>query len=307
LRIAELAQVEAPQLPLPMVNILSGGAHANRGMDLQDFLAIAVGARSLDHALAMIGGVREATRALLLEADLPVLLADEGGFAPGYGTPQEALELMVRAIEHAGYEPGADVAIALDVAATQLQREPGVYRLERGQRTLTSQELNEQVIGWTRNYPIVSVEDPLGEDDWSGWQHLARQADEGCQWVGDDLFCTNTARIQRGIDEGVANAVLIKINQIGTLSGTLDALALARANGYRTIVSARSGETEDAFIADLAVGTAAGQIKIGSLSSSERMAKYNQLIRISEHLGAERFTRGETLFGVQAARSTAHQ
>jgi enolase len=255
----------------------------------------------------MIGGVREATRALLLEADLPVLLADEGGFAPGYGTPQEALELMVRAIEHAGYEPGADVAIALDVAATQLQREPGVYRLERGQRTLTSQELNEQVIGWTRNYPIVSVEDPLGEDDWSGWQHLARQAGEDCQWVGDDLFCTNTARIQRGIDDGVANAVLIKINQIGTLSGTLDALALARANGYRTIVSARSGETEDAFIADLAVGTAAGQIKIGSLSSSERMAKYNQLIRISEHLGAERFTRGETLFGVQAARSTAHQ
>ncbi|MCA1644253.1 MAG: phosphopyruvate hydratase [Chloroflexi bacterium] len=296
-RIAELAGVDAPRLPLPMVNILSGGAHANRGMDVQDFLAMGIGASSLDQALAMVGGVREAARALLLEADLSVLLADEGGFAPGFRTAEEALALMVRAIERAGYQPGVDVAIGLDVAATQLQQSPGVYVLERGQRTLTSPQLADLVVGWTRGYPVVSVEDPLGEDDWSGWQHLARQADPGRQWIGDDLFCTDPARVQRGIDDGVANAVLIKINQIGTLSSTLDALALARAHGYRTIVSARSGETEDAFIADLAVGTAAGQIKIGSLSTSERMAKYNQLVRIREHLGADRYTRGDTLFG----------
>ncbi|HEX8968651.1 MAG TPA: phosphopyruvate hydratase [Chloroflexota bacterium] len=295
-RIAELGGVAQPVLPLPMVNILSGGAHAGRGMDLQDFMAIAVGAATLDDALAIVSRVRDAARERLAARGLPTLLADEGGFAPGFRTSEEALDLMVQAIEDAGYAPGRDVSIAIDVAATQLADGAGRYRLERSARTLSADELVALVTEWLRRYPIVSIEDPLGEDDWNGWRHLATQAGDVCQWVGDDLFCTDPARIRRGIEERVANAVLIKINQIGTLSGTLDALALARQHGYRTIVSARSGETEDSFIADLAVGTAAGQIKIGSLSTSERLAKYNQLLRIQEYLGADHFAPGRSVF-----------
>jgi enolase len=295
-RLAELAGVAEPQLPLPMVNILSGGAHANRSMDIQDVLAIAVGADSFGQSLAMISAVRDSARSLLLAEGQPVLLADEGGFAPGFASVEEALSLMVRAIEHAGFAPGTDVALGLDIAATQFQAGPGTYRFARGEKTLSSRELAETVTRWIGQFPIVSVEDPLGEDDWSGWAGLTRSADTAMQWIGDDLFCTDPVRIQRGIEEGVANAVLIKINQIGTLTRTLQALSLARANQYRTIVSARSGETEDAFIADLAVGTAAGQIKIGSLSTSERLAKYNQLVRIGERLPPGRFATGRSLF-----------
>lgn len=286
--LAALAGVDAPRLPLPMVNILSGGAHARGGMDVQDFLAIPVGAASLDDALHWVHRVRSAAGRLLEADGRPVLLADEGGFAPGYASAEQALELMPRAIESAGLRPGQDVAIALDVAATQLVRPDGRYELRREGRTLDSDEMVERTLDWLARYPIVSIEDPLAEDDWAAWRALTARV--GCQLVGDDLFCTNPSRIERGIAEGVANAVLIKLNQIGTVSDTLRALGLAEQAGYHAVVSARSGETEDPFIADLAVGTACGQIKIGSLSTSERMAKYNQLVRIQEQLGREAFS-----------------
>jgi enolase len=289
--IARLAGVEHPALPMPMINILSGGAHARRGMDVQDFLAIPTGASSLDEALGMVAAVRAAAGRLLSEEGKSVLLADEGGFAPGYETVQEALEFMVRAIEAAGLRPRDDVLIGMDVAATQLLGPQDTYELRREGRTLSTTEMVSQVAAWVERFPIVSIEDALAEDDWDGWRTLTSQLSGRVQLLGDDLFCTNVARIRQGIELGVANAVLIKLNQIGTVSDTLAALALARGAGYRTVVSARSGETEDAFIADLAVGTAAGQIKVGSLSSSERMAKYNQLVRIQETLGSARFSR----------------
>jgi enolase len=289
--IARLAGVEQPTLPMPMINILSGGAHARRGMDVQDFLAIPTGAASLDQALAMVAAVRSATGRLLEQDGKSLLLADEGGFAPGYETVQQALELLVRAIEAAGFRPGGDVSLGLDVAATQLVTPDGAYYLRREDRTLSPTEMIDQVVTWVERYPIVSIEDALAEDEWHGWRTLTERIGGTVQLLGDDLFCTNVDRIRQGIDSGVANAVLIKLNQIGTVSDTLAALGLARKAGYRTVVSARSGETEDPFIADLAVGSAAGQIKIGSLSSSERMAKYNQLVRIQEVLRTAVFAR----------------
>jgi enolase len=279
-------------LPMPMINILSGGAHARRGMDVQDFLVIPTGASTLDEALKIVAAVRAAAGLLLADEGKSTLLADEGGFSPGYDTAQEALEFMVRATVAAGLRPGEDVSIAMDVAATQLVDAQGDYVLRREGRTLTTAEMIEQVVGWVDRFPIVSIEDALAEDDWDGWRTLSERLGGRIQLLGDDLFCTNTARIRQGIETGVANAVLIKLNQIGTVSDTLAALALARSAGYRTVVSARSGETEDPFIADLAVGSAAGQIKVGSLRSSERMAKYNQLVRIQETLGEAHFSGG---------------
>jgi enolase len=310
-----------------MVNILSGGAHARRGMDVQDFLAMPIGASSLDEALAFSARVRAAAGRLLADEGGVLLLADERGFAPGYATVDQALELMVRAIERAGLRPGLDVGIGMDVAATQFVQAAGsaqtdhgpstqgpgaattqgpgaasaqgpgaasaqgayVYELRREGLRLSSTAMAERMLGWLARYPVVSVEDPLGEDDWDAWQDLTRSVAGRCQLVGDDLFCTNPRRIARGIQAGVANAVLIKLNQIGTVSDTLAALSLAQSAGYRAVVSARSGETEDPFIADLAVGTAAGQIKIGSLANSERLSKYNQLVRIEEELGVAAF------------------
>jgi enolase len=282
--LAALAGVSDPLLPMPMVNVLSGGAHARGGMDVQDFLAMPIGATSLDEALGVAARVRSAAGRLLADEGGVLLLADEGGFAPGYATVEQALELMVRAIEAAGLRPGVDVGIGMDVAATQLVRDDG-YELRREGRRLTSADMVARVLDWLDRYPVVSIEDPLGEDDWAAWERVSRAAGARCQLVGDDLFCTNPDLIQRGIAAGVANAVLIKLNQIGTVSDTLAALALTVSAGYRPVVSARSGETEDPFIADLAVGTAAGQIKIGSLANSERLSKYNQLIRIQEQLG----------------------
>jgi len=279
--VASLAGNVSPSLPLPMVNILSGGAHAARSMDLQDFLVIPVGAKNFAEAMQMVLGVRQAADQVMSESGLSTLLADEGGLSPGCKSAEKALDLLMAAIRTAGFEPGLEIAVALDVAASELYSGEG-YELRNEGRRLSSAEMISVVSEWRRRYPIISIEDPLHEDDWDNWVNLTSSS-PGTQIVGDDLFATNVSRITRGIRMGAANAVLIKLNQNGTLSGTLEAIAEARRGGFATIVSARSGGTEDAFIADLAVGTGAGQIKIGSVRTSERMAKYNQLMRIGEY------------------------
>ena len=285
-RVADLAGTTAVTLPLPMVNILSGGLHAEHGMDVQDYLAVPVGAESIAEALEMIADVRASATELSRERGLPTLLADEGGLSPGFASARAALEFMVAAIERAGRRPGDDIAIAIDVAASELLAADGTYRFAREGRSYGAEALIDAIDEWVRDYPVISIEDALGEEDWASWRSLTARLADRVQLVGDDLFATNAGRLQRGIDHGVANAVLVKLNQNGTLTGTLDTMALARARGYATVVSARSGETEDSFIADLAVGTAAGQIKIGSLRCSDRLAKYNQLLRIEEATGA---------------------
>lgn len=282
-RIAQLAGVDEPVLPMPMVNILSGGLHAGRGMDVQDFLAVPVAATSALEAIQLTSRVRAAAAALCAERGLPTLLADEGGLSPGCRTGEEALELITESIEAAGLRPGADIAIAIDVAAASLyDRKTGDYHLRRQERHLSTAEMIDMVSSWVDRFAIVSIEDPLDEDDWEGWQTLTKRLGHRIRLIGDDLFTTNSQRLAQGISRGVANGVLVKVNQNGTLTGTLDVVAEARAAGYAPVVSARSGETEDDFLADLAVGTAAGQIKIGSVRNSERLAKYNQLVRIAE-------------------------
>ncbi len=280
-RIAELSGTRQMTLPVPMVNILSGGLHAGRGMDVQDFLAVPLSAEDYESALHMMLRVRAAAESVVARYGAPVLLADEGGLSPACPTAELALDLMMEGIDEAGLVAGRDVGIALDVAATSLANASGDYVLAREGRTLSSAEMIERIARWVEAYPVVSVEDGLHDEDWGNWIELTRRLNH-VQIVGDDLFCTNPTRIEQGIMQGAANCVLIKLNQNGTLSGTLDAIRIARAAGYATVISARSGETEDAFMADLAVGTAGGQIKIGSLRNSERLSKYNQLLRIGE-------------------------
>jgi enolase len=266
-RIAQLAGVDVPVLPMPMVNILSGGLHAGRGMDVQDFLAVPVAATSALEAIQLTSRVRAAAAALSAERGLPTLLADEGGLSPGCRTGEEALELITESILAAGLQPGTDIAIAIDVAAASLyDSEAADYHLRRQERHLSTAEMIDLVSSWVDRFAIVSIEDPLDEDDWAGWQTLTKRLGHRIRLIGDDLFTTNSERLARN----------------GTLTGTLDVVAEARAAGYAPVVSARSGETEDDFLADLAVGTAAGQIKIGSVRNSERLAKYNQLVRIAE-------------------------
>ena len=285
--LAELGSTAQITLPMPMVNILSGGLHAGRGMDVQDFLAIPARAQSIDEAIELVSRVRSAAARLMEERGLPTLLADEGGLSPGLADGREALQLMVESIEAAGLVPGRDIVIAIDVAATALwDSDAGVYRLAREGRLASSDEMIAMVEGWVREFPVVSIEDALDEEDWAGWKKLTERLGNKIRLIGDDLFATNVQRLERGRADGAANGVLVKLNQNGTLSGTLDVLAAARAAGYAPVISARSGETEDPFIADLAVGTAAGQIKIGSVRCGERMAKYNQLLRIEEESGA---------------------
>lgn len=282
-RIAQLAGIDEPALPMPMVNILSGGLHAGRGMDVQDFLAVPIAATSALDAIQLTSRVRAAATRLCAERGLPTLLADEGGLSPACRTGEEALELITESIEAAGLRPGTDIAIAIDVAASSLyDSNSGDYYLRRQERYVSTAEMIEMVSSWVDRFAIVSIEDPLDEDDWAGWQTLTTRLGDRVRLIGDDLFTTNSARLAQGIARGVANGVLVKLNQNGTLTGTLDVLAEARAAGYAPVVSARSGETEDDFLADLAVGTAAGQIKIGSVRNSERLAKYNQLVRIAE-------------------------
>jgi enolase len=280
--IARLAGVDAPLLPLPMVNIFSGGRHANGGMDVQDFLVIPVGAGSIGEAIHLAARVRAAATQVCADHGLPTLLADEGGLAPGCRTADDALALLVEAIERAGLQPGVDAVIAIDVAAHELWQPEGGYRLDREGASRSSAEMIEMVAGWLDCFPVVSVEDPLDEEDWSGWAELTKILGNRVRLIGDDLFTTNEERLRKGIATGCANGVLIKLNQNGTLSGTLEVMRTARDAGYVPVVSARSGETEDDFLADLAVGTAVGQIKIGSLRTSDRLAKYNQLLRIAE-------------------------
>jgi enolase len=276
----ELGGGRRPLLPMPMTNILSGGAHAGRGMDFQDFLAVPVGARSYSQALDMVSRVRASAAELMQQQGLSTLLADEGGLAPGFARAEQALELMLRSFELAGLKAGDDVAIAIDVAASELCRE-GAYELAAEARRLSGAEMVELMCDLACRYPVVSIEDPLDQDDVAHWQALTARVPQ-LQLIGDDLVATNGERLAAGIAAGTANAILIKINQNGTLTGTLDVMRAARAAGYATVVSARSGETEDAFIADLAVGTGCGQIKIGSVRNSERLAKYNQLLRLEE-------------------------
>jgi enolase len=277
-----------PLLPLPMVNMISGGAHAGRNLDIQDVLAIPVGAASYTAGLEMIVRVYRALRKLLVETDYPPLVGDEGGFGPSLGANEQALALVTRAVERAGLRPGEDVALALDVAATGLARDDGAYCLERNgaaPHQFDAPGMVALVEDWAGRYPLVSVEDALAEDDWEGWRLLTARLGHRLQLVGDDLFTTNVDRLRYGVAMDAANAVLVKVNQIGTVTGALEALQLARASGYRAVISARSGETEDEWLADLAVGSGAGQIKVGSVARSERLAKYNRLLRIEEELG----------------------
>jgi enolase len=285
-RVREIAGFRQLVMPVPMVNILSGGLHASRGMDVQDFLAVPARATSIADAIHIASRVRNAATDEARARGLPTLLADEGGISPGLPTGRDALDMMLRIIERVGLRPGDDVAIAIDVAATSLQRPDGRYALAREGRVASAQEMIDMLAAWTRDYPVVSIEDGLGEEDWDAWSTLTQRLGRHVQLVGDDLFTTHPQRLARGVRDGAANGVLVKANQNGTLSGTIDLIAQAKAAGYATIVSARSGETEDAFMADLAVGTAAGQIKIGSLRTSSTVAKYNQLLRIEEACGA---------------------
>ena len=279
-RFAELAGAR-PTMPLPMVNILSGGLHAKRGMDIQDFLAVPVGAGSYGEALDWMCRVRAAAASECDALRITTLLADEGGLSPGFAQARDALELMMRAIEAAGLKPGTQVAIALDVAASSLLGPDGKYVFARAGQAFRADELVDLLAGLAGEFPIASIEDGLGEDDWANWPALTGRL-RHIQLVGDDLFATQPDRIARAVRSGIANAVLIKVNQNGTVSGTLEAIREARAAGYATVISARSGETEDDFLADLAVGVAGGQIKVGSVRNSERLAKYNQLVRIAE-------------------------
>lgn len=272
----------ATVLPVPCFNVVNGGAHADNNVDIQEFMIVPVGAPSFREALRYGAEVFATLRGVLHDQKLGTGIGDEGGFAPDLKSNQEALDLLVQAIEKAGYRPGADIAIALDVAATELYKD-GQYHFE--QQALSAAEFIAALAKWVDSYPIVSIEDGLAEDDWEGWQQLTERLGGRVQLVGDDLFVTNRSRLQKGIDLGVANAILIKVNQIGTLTETLETIALAGRHRYRSMMSHRSGETEDVTIADLAVATRCGQIKTGSLARSERVAKYNQLLRIEEKLG----------------------
>ncbi len=275
---------EANLLPVPMMNIINGGVHADNPIDFQEFLIVPVGASSIAEAVRMGAEVFHALRHALKGAGHTTAVGDEGGFAPNLASTREALDFVMTAIAVAGYRPGEDIYLALDVAATELYGEDR-YFLKGEKRSLTSEQLTAYYAELVASYPIFSIEDGMSEDDWEGWRVLTEALGDRCQLVGDDLFVTNVARLKQGIDQGIANAILVKVNQIGTLTETLDAVRMAQEAGYAAVMSHRSGETEDATIADLAVATNCGQIKTGSLARSDRVAKYNQLIRIEEELG----------------------
>jgi enolase len=271
-------------LPAPMMNIVNGGQHADNSVDVQEFMVMPLGFDNFTDALRAGTEIFHHLKKVLSEKKLNTAVGDEGGFAPDLGSNQEALDLIMDAIARAGYEAGKQIFIALDVAATEFYDEKTKKYTIDGKQ-LSGDEMVDFLANWVAKYPICSIEDGCSEDDWDSWKKLTEKVGDKIQLVGDDLFVTNTERLQRGIDEGIANSILIKVNQIGTLTETLDAIQLAHRNGYTSISSHRSGETEDSFIADLAVAMSTGQIKTGSASRSDRMAKYNQLLRIEEELG----------------------
>ena len=286
---------EAVTLPVPMMNVLNGGAHADNSVDFQEFMIVPCGARSFSECMRIGTEIYHQLKATLHSRGLATAVGDEGGFAPDLASNEAALELLVEAIEASGYRPGEDVAIALDPATSEIH-ELDAYVLASEGRSLSADELTDYWAQLAGRYPIVSIEDGMDEEDWAGWKTLTERLGERLSLVGDDIFVTNTARLARGIEQGVANSILIKVNQIGTLTETLEAIAMARAAGYGTVISHRSGETEDVTIADLAVATGAGQIKTGAPSRSERVAKYNQLLRIEEALGARARFPGRSVF-----------
>jgi enolase len=285
-------------MPVPMMNILNGGAHAANTVDFQEFMIVPVGAETFGDAVRMGAEVFHSLKKVLGKRKLGTGVGDEGGFAPDLRDDEEALNIIIEAIQAAGYSPGKQIALALDVAASELYQDGSYVFKKSGAGKKDAEGMIELYRGWLDEYPIVSIEDGLAEDDWEGWAKLTGAIGERCQLVGDDIFVTNTERLARGIENGVANAILIKVNQIGTLSETLEAIEMARAAGYLSVISHRSGETEDTFIADLAVGTGVGQIKTGSASRTDRVAKYNQLLRIEEQLGSAAEFPGGALYGL---------
>ncbi len=294
----------AVTLPVPMMNILNGGAHADNSVDLQEFMVMPIGAPSFSEALRMGVEVFHALKAVLKKRGQSTSVGDEGGFAPNLRSNEEAIESVLEAIGAAGYKTGEQIAVALDPAASEFyDKAAGQYVFKKSDKSRrTSAQMAEFWENWARQYPIVSFEDAMAEDDWEGWKLLTQALGRNAQLVGDDVFVTNTARLRRGIDEHVANAILIKLNQIGTVTETIEAMEMARKAGYACIISHRSGETEDTFIADLAVATSAGQIKTGSASRTDRVAKYNQLLRIEEELGAAAKFPGRSALAVRAAK-----
>jgi enolase len=288
----------ARTLPVPMMNILNGGAHATNTVDFQEYMVVPVGAESFADGLRMGAEVFHALKKVLVKKKLSTGVGDEGGFAPDLANDEDALKVVIEAIESAGYSPGTEIAIALDCAASELYKSKKYTFKKSGAGTKSAEQMIDMYASWLETYPIVSIEDGLAEDDWDGWAKLTSALGDRLQLVGDDLFVTNTERLARGISEDVGNAILIKLNQIGTLTETLEAIEMARANGYQSIISHRSGETEDTFIADLAVATGAGQIKTGSASRTDRVAKYNQLLRIEEQLGDIAEYPGGTIYGL---------
>jgi enolase len=280
-----LGGINARVLPVPMMNVINGGAHAANNLDIQEFMIIPFGAKSLSHAIQMGAETFHALKKILKTKGLNTAVGDEGGFAPDLGSNEEALALIIEAITSAGYAPGKDMGLALDAAASEFYAK-GKYVLKSEKRKLSAEQMIEYYSDLVEKYPILSIEDGLAEQDWKNWEIMTERLDEAIQLVGDDIFVTNPKILAKGIDDGVANSILIKLNQIGTVTETLDAIEMANQAGYTTVISHRSGETEDTFIADLAVAVNAGQIKTGSMSRTDRIAKYNQLIRIEEELGA---------------------
>ena len=279
-----LGGINALTLPVPMMNIINGGAHADNNIDFQEFMIAPVGAESFSHAIEMGCNVFHTLKKVLNDKGLATSVGDEGGFAPNLASNEEGIEVILDAIDKAGYDTNK-IKICLDVASSEFY-ENGKYNLQGEGKSFDNQEMTEFLTDWVKKYPIISIEDGMAEQDWQGWEMLTKSLGKNCQLVGDDLFVTNTRRLADGIKRGVANSILVKVNQIGTLSETLAAISMAHAAGYSTIISHRSGETEDTFIADLAVAVNAGQIKTGSASRSDRMAKYNQLLRIEQKLGS---------------------
>jgi len=285
-------------MPVPLMNILNGGAHATNTVDFQEYMIVPVGAESFSQALQMGTEVFHSLKKVLVARKLSTGVGDEGGFAPDLKDDEEAITIVLEAIEGAGYAPGTEIALALDCASSELYDGKQYVFKKSGAKKRSSAGMVELFQEWLEKYPIVSIEDGLAENDWKGWSALTEAIGDRCQLVGDDLFCTNTELLSRGIEENVANAILIKVNQIGTLSETLEAIEMGRRAGYMSVISHRSGETEDTFIADLAVGTGAGQIKTGSASRTDRVAKYNQLLRIEEQLGSAAEYPGGAIYGL---------